>query len=723
MLGGTLVTLGALVSGLAVSGRLFNAFSPHAQDLRPNSFKRIWERRSSFAERQSSSRTRYLAFFLLLTLFVYLDRPVAQVARDEQEKRDLTQRSFEELLNMEVTTVGRKPEKKSETPAAVHVITSEDIRRAGVNNLPEALRLAPGVYVGRIDSNKWAIGIRGFASRLSRSQLAMIDGRNLYTPLFAGVYWEVQDTVLEDIERIEVIRGPGGTLWGTNAVNGIINVITKDSSQTQGWLISSGIGTTDRSVTEFRYGGRHGADFAYRFWGKISAREPGFHATGSNFDNTETARAGFRGDWQPKSGGTFTLDAGYYGMQAGQRARITTLTPPYITTVEKDATLSGGHLLGRWQRAWGETAELTLQSYYDHARRQELTFSENRDTFDIDLQYRFRPNRRHEFNWGGGYRVSSGDFHGVPTTIFLPNRRTDHLPTAFLQDEIALVPERLALTLGIKLGHNGYSGFEHQPGARLLWKIASGHTAWGALSRAIRAPSRVEHDLVATVLLEPATPTFFRLLGDKTFSPEKLLAFELGYRVEIARSALVDIAAFYNQYDDLLSIEPSSPFTELLPSGTTAVIVPLRTLNGMEGTTYGVEVTYGHQLSSWWRLSGSYSWLRLDLRPKPGSLDTSTPRSTEGGSPQHMVAIQSLFNLPRGFELDIFLLHVSELPAQSVAAYSTADVRLGWRVTPHLDLSVAGRNLLQPHHAEFGGGSSGLTQVNRSVFGKLTWKR
>ncbi|MGH9509586.1 MAG: TonB-dependent receptor plug domain-containing protein, partial [Terriglobales bacterium] len=374
-----------------------------------------------------------------------------QAAPGEKNPRDLTELSVEELANVEVTTAGKKPQKRAEVAAAVYVITQEDIRRSGATSIPEVLRLVPGVTVARIDANKWAIGTRGFPSRLSRSMLVLMDGRSVYTPLFAGVYWEVQDTPLEDIERIEVIRGAGGTLWGANAVNGVVNAITRDAKDTQGMLASAGAGTVDRGFSTFRYGGRWGEKNAYRIYGKFFNRDPGFHAAGNNFDDWRMGQAGFRSDWELNSRDRFTLQGDFYRGESGQRVRFTILSPPSVATVQQNAELSGGNLLGRWRRALGENGEAALQFYYDRTDRSEPTFREVRDTFDLDFQNRLPLGRRHDLNWGAGYRLSSGEFAGVPSIGFRPPRRTDHLFSLFLQDGITLLENRLSLTLGSRL--------------------------------------------------------------------------------------------------------------------------------------------------------------------------------------------------------------------------------------------------------------------------------
>ncbi len=645
-----------------------------------------------------------------------------QVAPQEKKSRDLTELSVEELANVEVTTAGKKAQKRGDVAAPVYVITGEEIRRSGVTSIPEALRMAPGVNVARIDSNKWAVGIRGFASRLSRSMLVLMDGRSVYTPLFAGVYWEVQDTPLEDIDRIEVIRGPGGSLWGANAVNGVVNVITRDATETQGALVSVAAGTVERGFTTFRYGGKAGENGAYRFYGKFFNRDPGFHAAGNNFDDWRMGQAGFRSDWKLNQRDRFTLQGDFYRGESGQRTAFTTLSPPSLVTVQQNAELSGGNLLGRWQRTLGEDKDVGLQFYYDRTDRHEPQFREIRDTFDLDFHNRLRVGRRHDLNWGAGYRLSSGEFVGIPGLSFLPGRRTDHLFSVFVQDGMTLLQDRLTLTVGARLEHNGYSGWELQPSARALWKVAKRHTLWASTNRAVRTPSRVEHDLEATSLLASLPLTFSRFSGNKSFVSETLVSQGLGYRAQVKDQLFVDLAGFYNRYDNLLSVEPGTPFLEATPPPP-HFVVPISLGNGIEGRTWGGEAAVDWRATSRWRLTAAYSFLRMNLDRKPGSLDTSTKRSTEGSSPRHQFSFSSYATLPQHLELDVTFRYVSELANPRVPQYATADVRLGWRPRPAWEIAVVGQNLFAGHHLEFGGSPANRTEVRRGAYGRLIWRK
>jgi len=642
-------------------------------------------------------------------------------AQKQKTTQDLTKLSLEELADLEVTTVARKPERRSQVPAAIHVITQEDIRRSGATSIVEALRLAPGVQVARVDSNKWALGVRGFASRLSRSTLALMDGRSVYTPLFAGVYWEAQDTLLEDIDRIEVIRGPGGTLWGANAVNGVINIITRSPEETQGALVTTGGGLNEQGFAQFRYGGKAGANAFYRVYGKAFSRDALFHHDGRNFDDWRMGQVGFRTDWSHRERDNFTLQGDLYGGETGQRTNITTLSPPALTMLEKNADLSGGNILARWRRQTSGTSNVEVQAYYDRTNRRELSFQENRDTFDLDFQHRFAARARHDVIWGLGYRLSSGDVSGEPTLAFHPARRTDNLFSGFLEDQVLLVEDRLSLMAGAKFEHNGYSGAEAQPSLRLLWTPDPKHTVWSSVGRAVRTPSRIEHDLELTALLEPRTPSFLRVARNRDFVSEKLLAYEVGYRVQPSPRLLLDLATFYHDYDDLLSVETGTPFFEAAPPPN-HLVVPLVLKNGMHGKTYGVEVAGDWQALGRWRLKSAYSYLGVNLSRSAGSGDVTTERSMEGSSPRHTVTLQSFLNLPRNFEWDVIFRYVDDLPSQLVGDYGGLDVRLGWRPNRNLEFSIVGQNLLQQRHPEFGGGTGGLAEVKRGAYGKVTWR-
>ncbi len=550
----------------------------------------------------------------------------------------------------------------------------------------------------------------------------LIDGRSVYTPLYAGVYWQVQDTLLEDIERIEVIRGPGGTIWGANAVNAVINIITKSAKDTHGTLVSSGGGNLDQGSANFRYGSGNNKSFDYRIYGKAFVRGPEFHQDGHRFDDWRMGQTGFRADWDLRQRDSLTLQGDLYGGDAGQSQFINSYSPPYVTNVEQDVELGGGNVLGRWKRLLAAGSDIEVQTYYDRTKRRQASFGESRDTFDIDFIHHLVLPWRQDFLWGLGARLSSGNTTNVdPTVVFTPGHFMDKLYSGFVQDTIAIVQDRFSLTIGSKFLHNSYSGFEAEPSARVLWTPNQRHSVWAAVTRAVRTPSRVEEDLQLTVIAAPDPLTFYRVVGDRGFSSENLVGYGLGYRSLVKPKLYVDIASFYNNYNHLLSLEPGAPFSEASPAPSHTV-VPLFFRNGLLGNTSGFEIAPDWTPTSWWRLRGSYSYLYMDLKKSSASLDTATASSTQGSSPHHQIVIQSSFDLPKKLQFDQTFRYVSALPAERVRAYATADVRFSWRAIRSMEFSIVGQNLLQPHHPESAGDPGPLVGVERSVYAKITWQ-
>jgi len=650
----------------------------------------------------------------VVPLFAILHLSVAVVPATEStlQPSDLTELSLEELMNVEVTSVSRKPERRAAAADAIYVITEEDIRRSGVTTIPDALRLAPGVQVARIDANKWAVGIRGFASRLSRSVLVLIDGRSVYTPLFAGTYWEVQDTLLEDIERIEVIRGPGGTLWGANAVNGVINIITKHAKDTKGGFVTGGGGNEEQGFGAVRYGGRLGDKFHYRVYGKYFNRDGGRNPNGPDYDGWHMARQGFRADWDATPHDRFRLQGDVYDGNAGQRLELTQTRAPFTRRVTEDADISGGNILGSWSHNFGDASDVALKLYYDNTFRREPTFSERRNTWDIDFQHRIALPWDQELIWGLGYRHTADRTSAIETVVVDPRNRADDLYSGFIQDELRFFDDQVRLTVGSKFEHNDYSGFEGQPSARVAWVPSTRHMVWGSVARAVRTPSRVEDDLEITLFVAP-TDSFLRVIGDGEFVSEKVISYEVGYRVQPHHLLFLDLVTFYNVYEDLFSLEPGAPFEE---PGVERPIVPLFIRNRLHGETYGIELAADAEVQSWWRLHGVYSILQVDLERDPGSRDAFSEEA-EDTSPHHQVTVRSTMSLPGETDFDTVLRYVDNISAMGVGSYVELDLRLAKRVHRNVELSVVGLNLLHDHHREFNGG----TQVERSIYGQVRW--
>ncbi|HKC50136.1 MAG TPA: TonB-dependent receptor [Myxococcota bacterium] len=648
----------------------------------------------------------------------------AQHARATDEgATPLKRLTLEQLMQVEVTSPSKKPESLLETAAAVYVITQEDIRRSGATSLVEALRLAPGVHVARIDANTWAVGIRGFTSRLSRAVLVLIDGRAVYSPLFAGVYWEVQDTMLEDVERIEVIRGPGGTLWGANAVNGVINIITKGARETQGLLATTGVGTEERVFGRARYGGEVGPDLAYRVYGKGFERTEQSAVGTANFDGAQIARGGFRMDWTPLASDGVTLQGDLYGGGIDGRAAITHLDPPGVELSNRKTDVSGTNLLARWQHRYDGGSDSSVQLYYDRTRRDEPTFRELRDTLDFDFQHHVTLPFAQDAVWGLGYRYSSGDVSSLPSLAFTPPRRSDQLFQAFVQDEITLAPELLRLTIGTKFEHNDYSGYELQPSARLLLTPGGSQVFWAAISRPVRTPSRVEDDLEASgfVTVTPL-PIFTRLIGNGNFDSERAVVYEAGYRTQPLDSLFVDVAGFYNVYRDLLGAKLGAPFVEA-GAGGPRFVLPIFLSNDLDATVYGVEVALDTRPTDWWQVKVSYSYLQMDVRPQSGT--DLLAASTAGSSPHNLASLESILDLPHGLELDTTLRYVDVLPNQEgvrISNYFALDLRLGWRMSDRIELQIVGQNLLASQHPEFGKDGPNAVEIRRGCYGQVTWR-
>ncbi len=655
---------------------------------------------------------------VLGTLLSFLVTPLLAQAPEAtlaQSTEALKRMSLEELLDVQVTTVSRVPEESATVPAAVFVITQEDIRRSGATSIPEALRLAPGVQVARISGGTWAIGIRGFADRLARSILVLIDGRAVYSPLFAGTYWESQDVLLSDVDHIEVIRGPGGTLWGANAVNGVINIITKAAKDTQGTYVNAGGGSEDRGFGSFRYGGTSASGLmSYRAYVKAIDRGPEYHANGDNYDGWRDAQAGFRADWTLPSSRTFTLQGDTYDGRLGERPTLTSYTSPFTQTVDVNAPISGSNVVARLSGA-----NFQLQAYYDHTDREELPVGEARDTVDVDFQQTLRRWPRQLVTWGAEYRVSSGLITAAAPSAFTPDRRTDNLYTAFGQDEISLVPDRWRLTVGSKFEHNDYSGFEAQPSARLLWTPDKTNTFWTSVSRAVRVPSRVETDyttasLVSTVPL----PTFVRLLPDAAFDSEKLVAYEVGYRVQPLAQLFVTASAFYNDYRDVLSTDLLRAFVETSPPPV-RLILPVTFANGLHGNSRGVELTADYRPASWLRLTSNYSYIAISMSRNPDSTDVSQEKHYEGSTPHHQAQAGASFDVRR-WSFDWMTRYVSELTALQVPAYAASDLRVGLRLARGVELSLVGQDLFRTHHLEWPT-TDGNIEIERSVYARVTW--
>lgn len=639
----------------------------------------------------------------------------ASESGDDPDIRYLKQLTIENLLSTEVTSVSKKNETVANSAAAVFVITHEDIRRSGSRTIADLLRMVPGINVSSINANSWAVSSRGFNGRFSNKLLVMIDGRTVYSPSFSGTYWDVQDTLLTDIDRIEIIRGPGATIWGANAVNGVINIITRSSDQSQGLYASAAAGNRVRGEGNLRYGGNLTDRGSYRLYAKYAGHDDSVNSNGSQAsDAWDVVRGGFRTDWEPNSQDALTFQGDMYSGDSGQTMTLPGTSPSVFPS---GISLSGGNLLARWERQLHHSGSLSLQAYYDHTRRNDAYMKESRNTVDVDFNHRMSLPGNHELIWGGGYRWTADETRPGVTTAFVPPKRHDDLFSMFIQDDIALLEKRFHLILGSKFEHNDYTGFEVQPTARLLWTPDSHQSAWLAVSRAVRTPSRTDHNITATLYDFPGTATRPRtvvtLNGSSTFKSEELLAYEIGYRTQPADWLSFDLTAFFNDYKRLRSAMAGLSTTV---TGTTTL--PLRIGNDLEGETFGVEVFGTIKLAEWWRGFLGYSWLGMNLKAMPRLLPVPTQEYNEG--PQHQFSVRWHMDLPHHVEFDPCLYYVSRISQRRVPAYVRLDLRLGWRPLEWFEVSIKAENLLQEKHAEFGD-DLGLqaSRVPRSFFGEV----
>jgi len=625
-------------------------------------------------------------------------------------------------MDIPVTSVTREESTVGRSAAAVFVITQEMIRRSGAKNVPEALRMAPGLDVAQINSSTWAITSRGFNGSFANKLLVLIDGRTVYTPVFTGVYWDAQDVFLEDVERIEVVRGPGGTLWGANAVNGVISIITKHAKDTQGAYLNAGGGSVERSTENVRYGGQIGEDCYYRVYGKYFDNGPFPNPDRPGHDAWDQGRFGFRSDWDV--GGdkkdNLTIEGEHFVGIAGGQGVFTSLTEPYTYTQYGNTYNTGQHALARWTHVRNEDSDWTLQSYFDNFQRDTILNAERVRTFDVDFQYRFPLNDRHKITWGAGYRYIQDNLpSNSPFTLCsIPVDRNYYVASQFIQDEIALSPDLFQLILGCKLEQNSYTYFEYQPTIRAMYTPDRKHTFWGAVSRAVHTPSRIDQDMFITSAFWPDIPFYARVLGNKNVKSETLFAYELGYREQTTEKFSWDVATFYNVYDELRT-------TEYLGTPPPDYYFTSQIANGPSADTYGVELATNYTVSERWQLYAQYTFLQMNIH--------GYTLYGDGNSPHNQVFLRSRWNPRENVDFDLMARYVDSLGSRDLWTnalycpnYIEMDLRLAWRPRKHLEVALVGQNLLHNAHYEFVPSEdvfAPLNQVPRSVYGTVTWRR
>ena len=644
-----------------------------------------------------------------------------------QSAADLAEASLETLMNLEVSSPGRKEQKLSQTASAVYVITQDDIRRSGMTSIPELLRMVPGVQVARIDASSWSVTARGFAGRFADKMLVLIDGRSIYNHSYSGVYWEQNGVPLGDIERIEVIRGPGATMWGANAVNGVINIITKPARESQGLEVTTGGGSDERAFGSVRYGGSAGDGVFYRADAEYYQDGPLSTATGQPaHDKWDSAQGGGRLDWQISRKDALSVEGNVYRGNAQETVYSDYPAISIGQPVLDSVALSGEYALARWIHRSSDRSDLAMQVSLSDEDRLEGFGGLDVGTAEFDFQHHLILSPRHNLIWGLGFQLYRDDTTShQPSTApaswvrYIPVASTQALASFFAQDEVALMPERLTLTLGTKIEYAGYFGADIQPSARLMWNVGPRQGLWASASRAVRTPALADRDLFLEYQPTPNPGVIGVLSGNPNFRPETALAYEAGYRNQPARWVTVDLAAFFCNYRDLRTIDVGAPFLEAGPPA--ALVAPMQFGNGADGHTYGLEMASNWRLTQKWRVSANFSWFRygLDRAELPAE---SIPLDVEGSSPAQQVQIRSQWDLGPKVAIDVGVYYVSPLTGIGVPGYVRTDTRLGWRVARAAEISLAGQNLLDGRHLEFATTDYvRCTQVGRSILLKVTW--
>jgi iron complex outermembrane receptor protein len=669
------------------------------------------------------SKTFFSAALLSLVAIFPIENSAALAQDRYNEFLDL---DITQLMQVTITSVSKKPEPLADAAAAIFVISQKDIQRSGATTIQDALKLAPGVHVARITASKWAVTTRGFNGQYSNKLLVLIDGRTVYSPSFSGVYWDDQGTLLEDIERIEIIRGPGATLWGANAVNGVINIITKHTKDTTGGLVTLTTGTEEKLETAVRYGQELGSNLWGRGWFSYSEKDSSsLLRDGSDaYDNWESIRGGFRLDSTPDNRTSWTLQGNTYQTDTNQIFTPYWLpTVPYMTEKKENFGTNGWNLLAKLEKQTTSGDTFSAQIYYDFAKRQEIFLPQQHGTLDAELQYQTNISSNNDLTLGLGYRLIDAEFESTFQAEITPSDQHNDIFSGFIQDAITLIPETLIITLGSKWEHNDYTGNELQPSAKILWKPMEKHSFWGAVSKAVKVPSEFEASGTVVSSIDPTLPPFpaiMRVCGTHTYTSEEVTSYEAGYRWYPTENFALDLALFYNDYTHLLDADISSQqdlYTLLLN-------------NNVSGQSYGTEMALHWQPEKWARFDLSYSLIQLDMSTST-IYPTNNPMIYEGSAPQHMVSLFSQFDLAQNWVLNVWLSYVDKLETASFAAvnqnivideYFDADITLTYQASKNLKISLVGQNLLESENLEFVSESfMPPTEIERGVYLKAVW--
>ncbi len=621
-------------------------------------------------------------------------------AQEVLASANLLSLSFEDLMQVKISSVSRREQSVSDAAASIYVITNEAIRNAGVTTLPEALRLDPRLQISRITADQYAVGVRGFTTDTNNKMLVLIDGRTVYTSLFSGVFWDHQDLILEDIERIEVIAGPGATLWGTNAVNGVINIITRDTSNTRGWLAAAHGGNFERGA-RMRYGAAIGEHGDLRVYGKFFETDSRRQIGGRAKDGAERAQIGFRSDW--KSGADhITVQGDTYRGRGDDRGPIY-LSWRDETVALDDIEPSGSNLLARWQRNYGDGADLRVQAYWDRFKRRDaFLFQPKSDTFDLELQQAL-PMGRHRFMWGAGYRRTEDEVANGIATYFIPSSRSLEWGNIFSMADFHITAA-FTTTVGMRLEHNEFTGMEYLPSIRVSWRHSPDGFIWTSLSRAVRAPARFDRD----VFLGYSAEGPWIVAGGPNFDSEVANVLEIGYRGRSWNRLTYSFTSYFHDWDKLRS--------------SSSAQLPLQLANNIEGEVYGAHLWANLEITSRWQLSAGGAYLQKDLRLKPGATDLGgVTNVTLSNDAEYYGQIRSTIDVTSNSTVQISLYHVAQLKNQRVPAHTNVNFHYAWQFHPDFTASVTAQNLADHDYYEYGEPAAGVF-FDRSAWLTLTWE-
>lgn len=673
-----------------------------------------------FSSRLTIFHQLVLLNFLIINLFIH-----AASADSHPKTLALKHLSLEEFADLDliVTSATKKPEKISKSSTAIFVITQEDIQRSGVSTVPEALRMAPGIHVARIDANKWSISARGFSGRFANKLLVMKDGRTLYNPFFSGVYWDVQNAQIENIERIEIITGPAAALWGANAVNGVINIISQSAISTTGSKVSSEIGSRIKKGF-LRHGGQFSDDLYYRLSVDYLNHDDSVTPLGADSsDHWDHGETGFKLDWHYSEQTQIDIQGDYFRGESNHTSRIRpSLIAPFQIEEDVNVKKEGANVITQIKHQFSDQNNLQFKFYFDYISRDSKTINQQFHTYDWELNHYIQLSDVYSLNWGGGYRMIDDQIKGLADISINQASKTTHFYNAFIHNEFTLLPEQLKTVLALRIDHNHYSGFEFQPTARINWSPDTNHNLWAAVSRAVKTPSRAIDSRIEQTTIPVNPPQLVALIGNPDVDSEEVIAYELGYKFNLGNRFHFNLSGYYNVYDELRSFEPGAPVLQTA-TDTIHVLVPFGNDNKLEGESVGFELSAHWHVNTYLSLKSAYSYNKISLHKKDNSQATGS-ENDEGTTPQQQFSLRSELNFNPEWSADLWFRFVDRLPTQSINAYATFNAKLTWEPVPGLELSLIGKNLASAKQLEYNPEIVNITpsKTKRSILGRIVWQ-